>query len=107
MSGRVAEKTAIVVGAGSIGPGWGNGKASAVLLAREGAKVLCVDANAGAAEETAALIAGEGGEGAAGGGGGGGGGGVGGAAGRAGGAAEGKGAQRSGGRGSGGGGDGG
>ncbi len=36
---------AIVTGAGSVGPGWGNGKATAVLFAREGAKVLAVDIN--------------------------------------------------------------
>jgi NAD(P)-dependent dehydrogenase (short-subunit alcohol dehydrogenase family) len=62
MPGRLADKVAIVVGAGSSGPGWGNGKATAVTFAREGAKVLCVDVNETAAEETAGLIAGEGGE---------------------------------------------
>ena len=40
MPGRLADKVAIITGAGSIGPGWGNGKATAVLFAREGAKVL-------------------------------------------------------------------
>ena len=59
--GRLDGKTAIVVGAGSIGPGWGNGKATAVTFAREGAQVFCVDRNAAAAEETAGIIAGEGG----------------------------------------------
>jgi NAD(P)-dependent dehydrogenase (short-subunit alcohol dehydrogenase family) len=59
--GRLEGKIAIVVGAGSIGPGWGNGKATAVTFAREGASVLCVDRNRAAAEETAAIIAGEGG----------------------------------------------
>jgi NAD(P)-dependent dehydrogenase (short-subunit alcohol dehydrogenase family) len=62
MAGRLAGKTALVVGAGSIGPGWGNGKATAVLFAREGARVFCVDLNQAAAEETAAIIRGEGGE---------------------------------------------
>jgi NAD(P)-dependent dehydrogenase (short-subunit alcohol dehydrogenase family) len=52
---------AIVTGAGSSGPGWGNGKATAVQFAREGAKVFAVDVNADAAAETAAIIAGEGG----------------------------------------------
>ena len=47
--GRLKGKTAIVVGAGSIGPGWGNGKATAVTFAREGAQVFCVDRNAAAA----------------------------------------------------------
>ncbi len=51
----------MVVGAGSIGPGWGNGKATAVTFAREGAQVFCVDRNAAAAEETRQIIAGEGG----------------------------------------------
>jgi citronellol/citronellal dehydrogenase len=55
-------KVAIVTGAGSIGPGWGNGKATAVLLARQGAKVFAVDVNEDAAEETRALIEEEGGE---------------------------------------------
>ncbi len=60
MAGRVQDKVVIVSGAGAIGPGWGNGKASAVLYAREGARVFCVDLNAEAAQETADLIAGEG-----------------------------------------------
>ena len=62
MAYRLKGKVAIVVGAGSSGPGWGNGKATAVLFAREGAMVLCVDVNEAAAAETAAIIAGEGGE---------------------------------------------
>ena len=62
MAGRLAGKTAVVVGAGSIGPGWGNGKATAVLFAREGAQVFCVDINEAAARETAEIIRGEGGE---------------------------------------------
>jgi NAD(P)-dependent dehydrogenase (short-subunit alcohol dehydrogenase family) len=60
--GRLAGKVAIVVGAGSIGPGWGNGKATAVLFAREGARVFCVDVNRSAAEETVGIIREEGGE---------------------------------------------
>ena len=62
---RLKGKTAMVVGAGSIGPGWGNGKATAVTFAREGAQVFCVDRNAAAAEETAGIIAAEGGKAAA------------------------------------------
>ena len=58
---RLKGKTAIVVGAGSIGPGWGNGKATAAVFAREGAQVLCVDRNITAAQETADVISGEGG----------------------------------------------
>jgi len=62
MPDRLKDKVALVAGAGSIGPGWGNGKATAVTFAREGAKVFCADVNLAAAEETAAIIAGEGGE---------------------------------------------
>jgi NAD(P)-dependent dehydrogenase (short-subunit alcohol dehydrogenase family) len=51
---------ALIFGAGSSGPGWGNGKAAAVTYARAGAKVVCVDINQAAAEETAAIIVGEG-----------------------------------------------
>ncbi|HYF08414.1 MAG TPA: SDR family NAD(P)-dependent oxidoreductase [Acetobacteraceae bacterium] len=54
-------KVAIVTGAGSVGPGWGNGKATAVLLARQGAQVFAIDINEAAVEETRGLIAGEGG----------------------------------------------
>ncbi len=61
MPGRLDGKVALVTGAGSIGPGWGNGKASAVLFAREGAKVLAVDINLDAAREARQLIAAEGG----------------------------------------------
>ena len=57
MAGRLAGKTALVMGAGSSGPGWGNGKATAVLFAREGARVLCVDLNEAAARETVELFA--------------------------------------------------
>ena len=62
MSGRLQGKSAIVFGAGSSGPGWGNGKAAAVAYAREGARVACVDLVSDAAGETAAIIAQEGGE---------------------------------------------
>ncbi len=58
---RLKGKTAMVVGAGSIGPGWGNGKATAVTFAREGAQVFCVDRNATAAEHTVKIIESEGG----------------------------------------------
>src|SRR3982751_1549066 len=59
---RLKGKTAMVVGAGSIGPGWGNGKATAVTFAREGAQVFCVDRNGAAAEETVKIITDEGGK---------------------------------------------
>jgi NAD(P)-dependent dehydrogenase (short-subunit alcohol dehydrogenase family) len=58
--GRVQDKVVIVAGAGSIAEGWSNGKASAVLLAREGAKVFAVDRNLDAANETRDIIVGEG-----------------------------------------------
>jgi NAD(P)-dependent dehydrogenase (short-subunit alcohol dehydrogenase family) len=59
---RLKGKVAMVVGAGSIGPGWGNGKATAVTFAREGAQVFCVDRNQAAAEETVRIITSEGGK---------------------------------------------
>jgi NAD(P)-dependent dehydrogenase (short-subunit alcohol dehydrogenase family) len=62
MSGRVQDKQVIVFGAGSSGPGWGNGKAAAVLYAREGARVVCVDVDPVAAQETVGLIQAEGGQ---------------------------------------------
>ena len=60
--GRLEGKVAIVTGAGSSGPGVGNGKAASVLFAREGAKVLLVDINADHAQETLELITADGGE---------------------------------------------
>jgi NAD(P)-dependent dehydrogenase (short-subunit alcohol dehydrogenase family) len=60
MTKRLQDRIALVVGAGSIGPGLGNGKAAAILYAREGAKVFAVDINADAVEETRQLIADEG-----------------------------------------------
>merc|ERR1719433_2456421 len=59
---RLKGKVGIVTGAGSSGPGWGTGKAIAVAMAREGAKVGLVDMNTAAAAETAAIIREEGGE---------------------------------------------
>src|SRR5436190_1024335 len=54
---RLKDRVAIVVGAGqSPGEGMGNGRATALTFAREGAKVLCVDHNLASAEETVALI---------------------------------------------------
>ena len=54
---RLKDRVAIVVGAGqSPGEGVGNGRATALTFAREGAKVLCVDHNLKSAEETVALI---------------------------------------------------
>jgi NAD(P)-dependent dehydrogenase (short-subunit alcohol dehydrogenase family) len=62
---RLKGKIALVVGAGSIGPGWGNGKATAVTFAREGAHVFCVDRNGKAAQETVDIITSEAGHAAA------------------------------------------
>ena len=62
MSQRVKDKVALVMGAGSIGPGWGNGKAAAVRYAREGARVFAVDIQESAAQETRQLIEAEGGQ---------------------------------------------
>lgn len=59
---RLEGKVAIVTGAGSRGPGVGTGKATSILFAREGAKVLLVDQVAQHAEETRAAIRAEGGE---------------------------------------------
>ena len=61
MADRLARKVAIVTGAGSRGPGIGNGKAAASLFAREGAAVVCVDNEIARAEETVAMISAEGG----------------------------------------------
>ena len=61
MGDRLKEKVALVSGAGSSGPGWGNGKATAVLFAREGARILAADINLDAAVETKRIIEREGG----------------------------------------------
>jgi NAD(P)-dependent dehydrogenase (short-subunit alcohol dehydrogenase family) len=57
LTGRIA----VVTGAGSVGPGWGNGKAAAVLLARQQAKVFAIDISEEAANDTRTLIENEGG----------------------------------------------
>jgi len=58
---RLKGKVALVIGAGSSGPGWGNGKATAVLFAREGARVVAVDVRRDAVDQTCAIIRAEGG----------------------------------------------
>ena len=45
MGQRMQGKAVIVTGAGSVGPGMGNGKASSILYAREGGRVLLADQN--------------------------------------------------------------
>jgi NAD(P)-dependent dehydrogenase (short-subunit alcohol dehydrogenase family) len=63
---RLKDRVAIVVGAGqSPGEGMGNGRATALTFAREGAKVLCVDHNLASAQETVDMIAAKGGTAAA------------------------------------------
>src|SRR5262249_19123495 len=63
---RLKDRVAIVVGAGqSPGEGIGNGRATALTFAREGAKVLCVDHNLASAQETVDMIAANGGAAAA------------------------------------------
>ena len=59
---RVKGKVAIVTGAGSSADGIGNGRACAVLLATQGAKIVLVDNNEAAVQETAKMIDDEGGE---------------------------------------------
>src|SRR3546814_11862435 len=56
MAGRLQDKIAIVTGAGSVGPGWGNGRAMAYRFAQEGAKVFAVDLNAQALVETVSKV---------------------------------------------------
>ena len=57
----LAGKVAVVTGAGSVGPGWGNGKATAVLLARRGAAVFATDLQPEAVAKIRCIIEGEGG----------------------------------------------
>jgi NAD(P)-dependent dehydrogenase (short-subunit alcohol dehydrogenase family) len=62
MADRLKSKVALVLGAGSVGEGVGNGRAISAVFAREGARVVGVDSRLPAAEETAKLVAAEGGE---------------------------------------------
>jgi NAD(P)-dependent dehydrogenase (short-subunit alcohol dehydrogenase family) len=61
MAGRLQDKVVAVFGAGSSGDGWSNGKAAAVLYARQGARVFAIDIQDQAAHETEQLIKAEGG----------------------------------------------
>ena len=56
MAGRLQGKVALITGAGSVGAGWGNGRAAAVIFAQEGALVFGVDRNPASMEETAERI---------------------------------------------------
>ena len=60
MPNRLQDKVAIITGAGSRAEGIGNGRATAILFAREGAKLLLVDRDEGAAQATLELIRAEG-----------------------------------------------
>src|ERR1700744_97499 len=62
MAGRLQGKVAIVSGAGCVGPGWGNGRAMAVILAQEGPKVFAADKSLDAMTETLARVRESGGE---------------------------------------------
>ncbi len=63
---RLKDRVALVVGAGqSPGEGMGNGRATALTFAREGAKVLCVDNNLDSAQQTVEMIVAQGGTAAA------------------------------------------
>lgn len=54
---RLAGKVILLFGGGSVGEGWGNGKATSVAYAQEGATVVAVDRDLSAAEATAAIVA--------------------------------------------------
>ena len=58
---RLKDKRVAIVGAGSVGDGIGNGRAIAMLFAREGARVLAADRNLDAAENTVSRITQDGG----------------------------------------------
>ncbi len=62
MTGRLQDKVAIVTGAGCVGPGWGNGRATAVRFAQEGAKIFAVDLKPESVEETVQHVKDAGGE---------------------------------------------
>lgn len=57
MTGRLQDKVALVTGAGCVGPGWGNGRATAVRFAQEGAKIFAVDLHGDAMKETLERVA--------------------------------------------------
>ena len=52
MGSRLKDKTALVIGAGSVGPGWGNGRATTVRFVEEGARVFAVDLDQERLKET-------------------------------------------------------
>ena len=62
MTGRLQGKIAIVTGAGCVGPGWGNGRATCVRFAEEGAKIFAVERDLERAAETVERVKAAGGE---------------------------------------------
>lgn len=56
MSKRLQDKVALVIGAGSVGPGWGNGRATAARFVEEGAKVFGTDLDGDALALTRRMI---------------------------------------------------
>ncbi len=62
MTGRLKNRIAIITGAGSVGPGWGNGRATAVRFAEEGAKIFAVDRDRDSLSETIERVKAVGGE---------------------------------------------
>ncbi len=62
MSGRLQDKVAIVTGAGCVAPGWGNGRATAVRFAQEGARIFAVDLKPESVDETVENVKEAGGE---------------------------------------------
>jgi len=62
MRGRLQNRIAIVTGAGSVGPGWGNGRATCVRFAEEGAKIFAIDRDPDKTAETVERVTAVGGE---------------------------------------------
>jgi NAD(P)-dependent dehydrogenase (short-subunit alcohol dehydrogenase family) len=62
MGERLQGRIAIVTGAGCIGPGWGNGRATAVRFAEEGARIFAVDRELDSVTETVERVTAVGGE---------------------------------------------
>jgi NAD(P)-dependent dehydrogenase (short-subunit alcohol dehydrogenase family) len=55
---RLADKVAVITGAGSVGPGWGNGRAIAYRFAQEGARIFAADRDMRNLDETLACVRG-------------------------------------------------
>jgi NAD(P)-dependent dehydrogenase (short-subunit alcohol dehydrogenase family) len=62
MAGRLDGKVALITGAGCVGPGWGNGRATCVRFAEEGAKIFAVDLKSDSMVETLERVKAAGGE---------------------------------------------